>query len=1200
MKTRNQKSRNQRSMTRKLGLGALALAGLALVLVHKGVPRVWARTGSESKPVLINQAIDENQLISVGGTRREANAKNDRGRVEDSFPMEHMLLQLKRAPNLEREFDQYIDSLTDKRSPNFHHWIMAAEQGEKYSLAQQDIDSITGFLRSHGFTIDSVYPNRMVIEFSGTAGEIREAFHTEIHYLEVRGEQHFANMSDPQIPRALAPAVVGVVSMHNFKPQQMRVPRVRSDYTFSGCGGHCYSLVPADFQTIYNLNPLYQDGINGKGQTITVVEDSDTYTPSGGTNDVIFYRNTFLSKWSGTVTTVHPAGSAACTDPGTNEADGEADLDAEVASAIAPNAAIEVAACADTTTFGGLLAIENLVNSATPPAIISQSYGVCEAANFLPSNAAFYTAFQTAAAAGTSVFVSAGDAGGAACAPEFHYGGSHYAYSGIGVTGWGETPYNVAVGGTDFEDAYNAKEVGTPVSTYWSSTNTATDGSAKSYIPEIPWNDSCAGYLLYNYEGFTAPYGTTGFCNSTIGKADFLSTAAGGGGPSGCATGGGGTNQTSYLEVDGTCTGYPKPSWQSGIFGNPADGVRDVPDVSLFAANGLWGHYATICWSDPTYKSDGSAPCSGAPSTWSGLGGTSVAAPMMAAIQALVNEKWGTSWQTLGGPRSGNPNPIYYQIAKAEFGATGNSSCYSINQPPRRGLASSCVFYDITQGDNDVDCRADGAGHRVGCYVPSSTNGSIGTQALTTGTIIASGSGYTSAPTCTLGAPSNLNKYLSPTNTTIWAGGTQATCTATISGGTVTGITFTNTGQGYTGGMSCTLTGGGGSGATCSASPSVGTAASAYQPAYGATPGWDFATGLGSVNAYNLVFNSAWNTLRTDYTLTVTVSGSGGSISSSPLGISSCTSSGGTCSASYSSGTVVTLTETPSTNYYFSGWSGGGCSGTATTCAVTMSAAEAVTATFAANCPSPTAVGPYTFCNEAYNDVTSSTTSSVTLRPAPGNGVEVFAQYCNSSASCGVAPTQTATIGDNINSRETCFTEAPHSPYAMSNTSVPDYQTFYAWYCPSIPAGVTTFTVTTSATAGYLQLDVIEWKAGSIASSNYFESVDNIVNSDGTAGTTATVSTSGPTVNANDLITATIATCGASIPGVVGVGYTGIIVNPHGTPGHITEAKAVTSTGMQTATTTWSSGTAPSKCSLNGTGSNDTWFGIIVPLIGAK
>jgi hypothetical protein len=47
---------------------------------------------------------------------------------------------------------------------------------------------------------------------------------------------------------------------------------------------------------------------------------------------------------------------------------------------------------------------------------------------------------------------------------------------------------------------------------------------------------------------------------------------------------------------------------------------------------------------------------------------------MMAGIQALVNQKWGI--------RAGNPNPTYYAIANAEFGASGNSACYSINQPP--------------------------------------------------------------------------------------------------------------------------------------------------------------------------------------------------------------------------------------------------------------------------------------------------------------------------------------------------------------------------------------------------------------------------------------------------------------------------------------------------------------------------------------
>ncbi len=832
-------------LNRKLGFAFLAAVLAALLFAHKHASRLWAAQGGLGKRVLITQPVDESRLVTLrGNIRPEAKVPEyNRGRVEDDFPVDYMLLQLKRPPELEQAFEQYIDSLTDKSSPNFHQWLTAAQQGEQYGLAQKDIDTLSAWLMSHGFTIDQVYANTAVIAFSGTAGEVADAFHTEIHYLEVKGERHFANMSNFKIPVALAPAVVGVVSMNDLKADSMILPRTL--YSFPGCAYNCYALAPGDFETIYNLVPLFRLGYMGQNQTIAIVEDSDTYS-----NDVSNYRATFglvSPKYTGTVSTTHPGG---CTDPGTNSADGEADLDAEVASAMAPDASIVMETCKDTSTFGGLIAIQNLLSGGSPPSILSMSYGVCEAVSGAAENNAFYSAFQSAAAMGVSVFVSAGDNGASGCTEA--EGDADYSEYGIGVTGWGETPYNVTVGGTDFKDYYNATEPangGLPESSYWLASNNPIQSSALSYMPEIPWNDSCASYLVYNFAGSSAPYGSSGYCSST----SVLSSAAGGG-PSACATGGGGTNQSTDGEVDGSCTGYPKPSWQSGIFGNPSDGVRDVPDVSLFASNGIWGHYVIVCYSD---TANGGSSCSGAPSTWAGFGGTSVAAPLMAGIQALVNQKNGTAWQGTS-PRNGNPDPIYYQIAKAEFGASGNSACYSVNQPPRHGLASACTFYDITQGDTDIDCEYNGSSHSVGCYRPSGTYGVISTQSLTTGTVTAGGSGYGSGTSCAIGAPSNLSPYLNPSGGTIWAGGTPATCTVTISGGTVTAVTISAGGQGYAGGASCTITDGGGSGATCSFSPTLGTAASAYQPAYGATPGWDFATGIGSVNAYNLVFNSAW------------------------------------------------------------------------------------------------------------------------------------------------------------------------------------------------------------------------------------------------------------------------------------------------------------------------------------------------------
>jgi subtilase family serine protease len=821
-------------MTKKLCI-LLTVAALTLALSSRHATSVL---GAEGRPALITEPIDEARLVTlVGNTRPEANSANDRGRLPDNYPVEHMLLQLRRSPQLERAFAQHIESLTDKSSPNFRHWIMATEQGEKYGVSEQDIGAITGWLTAHGLTVGYVYPNRMVIDFSGTAGEIRDAFHTEIHELRVSGKEHFANMSDPKVPAALAPAIVGVVSMHNFKPRAMNV--LRSNYTFAGCGSNCYALVPADFQTIYNVSPLYTAGITGKGQTVVVVEDTNSFG-----NDWATYQSKFgLTSYGGTLTTVHPNDAGNCTNPGTNGDDIEADLDVEMVTAIAPGANVELASCTDGSTFatfGGLVAIENLVSAGSPPPVISMSYGVCEAINGASANAAFSSAFQSAAAAGVSVFVSSGDDGASSCARDFS-GGNSYALPGIGVTGWGESIYNVSVGGTDFEDLYNSLEGGPPQSTYWNSTNGTTFGSAKSYIPEIPWNDSCAGYLLYNVEGFTVPYGANGFCNSTMGEG-FLSTGAGSGGPSNCATGKGNASYA-YVE-DTTCKGYAKPSWQTGILGNPNDGVRDIPDVSLFAANGLWGHYIIICASD---TSSGGTPCTGAPSGWTGVGGTSASTPAMAAIQALVNEKWNI--------RAGNPNPNYYALAKSEFGTTGNSSCYSINQTQG---TSNCVFYDITQGDIDVNCRYNGSVFKADCYRPAGTNGTLGTQAIASLTLRSGGSGYTGTPTCRISGPTNKSKYLSPTGTVIYAGGAQATCTVTVAAGAVTAVTLKNKGQGYTGVPSCTIAGGGGTGAKCMAVIAPTTGAAAYQPSFGATPGWDLATGIGSVNAYNLVTNPIW------------------------------------------------------------------------------------------------------------------------------------------------------------------------------------------------------------------------------------------------------------------------------------------------------------------------------------------------------
>lgn len=640
-----------------------------------------AQVGHERhKHPLITQSIDESKLTRLpGNTHPQAKTANDRGPVADSLPMEHLLLQLNRSPEQEQDLQKFIEELQTKASPNFHGWLTAQEFGDRFGVAQEDLDSIVRWLESHGFRINIVYPNGTVIDFSGTAGQVRSAFRTEIHNLEFKGEKHISNMSDPQIPAALAPAVSGIVSLNDFRPRAMhKLRKAHASFTFDSFGP-TYALVPGDLATIYNLNPLFAAGYSGQGQTIVLIEDTDVFSA----NDWSIFRSTLgLAGYSSaSFSSIHPApvsGPTNCGPPGIIAPnDAEAILDAEWASAAAPSAAIEMASCADTaTTFGGLIAIQNLINaSGQPPSIMSISYGQCETVNGAAANAAYNATYQQAVAEGVSIFVASGDSGAAGCDNSVSE-----ATHGIAVNAFASTPYNVAVGGTDFSDTYFGTN-----STYWSASNTSTFGSALSYIPEIPWNDSCAGQLINNYEGYGQTYGPNSLCNDPFIGVLLQTTVAGGGGPSGCATGASASGDV----VNGSCQGWPKPSWQS-VPGNPSDGVRDTPDVSLFAADGLWGHYYVFCWSDTV---NGGAACGGDPSGWSGAGGTSFSAPILAGVQALINQRTGT--------RQGNPNPVYYQLAANQYAAGSAAGCDSSSG---NGTSAACVFYDVSMGDMDVNC----------------------------------------------------------------------------------------------------------------------------------------------------------------------------------------------------------------------------------------------------------------------------------------------------------------------------------------------------------------------------------------------------------------------------------------------------------------------------------------------------------------
>ena len=436
-----------------------------------------------------------------------------------------------------------------------------------------------------------------------------------------------------------------------------------------------------------------------------------------------------------------------------NGDDGEAILDAEYASAVAPNAAIVMATCANKPD-GLYAAISNLVSGATPSAIMSISYGECESSMGSAAVAAYDRLYQQGAAEGWSIFVSSGDQLAGVCD-----GDVSYVTHGIAVNGIGSSPYNVSVGGTDFYDTALRM-----TSTYWNSTNTPAFGSAKSYIPEIPWNNSCASTILALYvSGSSVTYGANGFCNTRTAQRDgLLNNSGASGGPS---------------------LYNAKPGWQSGVAGIVADGKRDMPDVSMFAANGIWNHWYPFCYSD---TANGGVACTGRPNTWSGAGGTSFASPIMAGVQALVNAHSGAA--------QGNPNPVYYTLAATEYGLSGNPSCPTSSSIGGTGT-STCVFNNVTAGDIDAPCRG-----TVNCYRPSGTYGVLSSSNSAYAPAYKAGKGWNFATGLGSVNVANLvNHFGSPSTVTLvspssgpTAGGTSVTITGTSLTG-ATAVKFGNT-----------------------------------------------------------------------------------------------------------------------------------------------------------------------------------------------------------------------------------------------------------------------------------------------------------------------------------------------------------------------------------------------------------------------
>ena len=528
----------------------------------------------------LSRGIDESARVVLKGNRHPlAIPANDRGEVAPDLPMERMLLVLRPSPDQDIRVQQLLAQQQDRNSPNFHAWLTPEQFARQFAPAKANQEAAAAWLQTHGFRITRFARGGMLIEFAGAARQVKEAFSAPIHQYSVNGKTHYANAEDPQIPSALASTIAGVSTLHNFeKHSAIRVlgtaNRVANtstwqpDFTFKGFFGVAHYLAPGDFATIYNTASLYKNGIDGTGQSIAIVARSNI-----NRSDFQIYRLAFGLPANDPVIVLDGP------DPGNSFGadESEADLDVEWAGAIAPKATIKLVVSGTTNTTDGVdLSAQYIIDNNIAP-ILSTSFGQCESQMGQAETTLYKNLWQQAAAEGITVVVSSGDSGPAGC--DSAYSGP--AMQGAAVNGIASTPFNIAVGGTQFDE--NGAD-----SKYWATTNGADQSSALGYIPETVWNESCAD----------------------LNQCGFLSLFATGGGPSSI---------------------YAKPPWQAGP-GVPNDGHRDLPDLSLSAAG---VHDGYLLCQDGVCLTDSKGQLISA----FVVGGTSASAPTFAAIMALVLQK---------------------------------------------------------------------------------------------------------------------------------------------------------------------------------------------------------------------------------------------------------------------------------------------------------------------------------------------------------------------------------------------------------------------------------------------------------------------------------------------------------------------------------------------------------------------------------
>jgi subtilase family serine protease len=718
----------------------VATAAAVSLLIGWGA---YGQAGTTKGPsARIQGEIEDAQRMVVPGTHSPlARAEFEAGRVPASTKLEGITIVLGRSAAQEADLQALLAAQQDPNSTQYHKWVTADEFSARFGVADEDAAKVEFWLQQQGFTLQGRSRSNNRIQFSGTVQQVESTFGTEMHYYQVAGTKHFAPSTDLSVPAAMGPMVQAVTNLSTFRPKaHIKYPAtaatVRPEFTSSQTQNHF--LTPKDVATIYDVTPAYSAGFTGTGQSIAIMGQSSIVL-----SDIENFQSAAgLTKKDPTLVQVPNSGTAMIR---TGD-ESESDLDLEYSGGMAPGATVIFVFVGNNKNFGVFDSLTFAIENQTAP-VISISYGTCESDLGTGEYAALNGTLARAAAQGQSVIGADGDNGSEDCSGNTDQTTAEQ--QALAVDFPSSSQWVTGMGGTEFP----AADVVSTNTTFWTAASGSdVSSSAKSYIPEMVWNDDIAA-------------------TATV--------------PGTLSSGGGGAS-----------TLTARPSWQMGVPGIPSGNFRLVPDISLTASPNNAGFL--YCSSDTTdTKITGSCANGFRDSSNMNLtlaGGTSFDAPIFAGMVAIINQKTNSSGQ-------GVVNPTLYMLASNAMTyasafhdiTTGSNKCTAgtaLCSTAGAGSFSATTGYDEASGLGSVDFF-----NLLSAWPGSTSTSSVASTTTVSAATLTPASGASDVITIMVASASSAST-VTPTGTlTVTVdGATQTSTLALVSGAAA--FTFTSTTMG--------------------------------------------------------------------------------------------------------------------------------------------------------------------------------------------------------------------------------------------------------------------------------------------------------------------------------------------------------------------------------------------------------------------